>query len=91
MHLEWQGKGVEERGIDTKSGREIIKIDPRYFRPTEVESLLGDATKARQKLGWVPEIDFQTLVNEMVAEDLNLAKRDAHMAGQGFKVYQARE
>jgi GDPmannose 4,6-dehydratase len=91
MHLEWQGKGVEERGIDTKSGRVIIKIDPRYFRPTEVESLLGDATKARQKLGWVPEIDFQTLVNEMVAEDLNLANRDAHMAGQGFKVYQARE
>jgi GDPmannose 4,6-dehydratase len=91
MHLEWQGTGVEERGIDTKSGRVIIKIDPRYFRPTEVESLLGDPSKARDKLGWVPEIDFQTLVNEMVAEDLDLARRDAHMAGQGFKVYQARE
>jgi GDPmannose 4,6-dehydratase len=91
MHLEWQGKGVEERGIDTRSGRVIIRIDPRYFRPTEVESLLGDATKARQKLGWVPEIDFQTLVEEMVAEDLDLAKRDAHMTRQGFKVYQARE
>jgi GDPmannose 4,6-dehydratase len=91
MHLEWQGKGVEERGIDTRSGRVIIRIDPRYFRPTEVESLLGDATKARQKLGWVPETDFQTLVDEMVAEDLDLAKRDAHMTRQGFKVYQARE
>ena len=91
MHLEWQGKGVEERGIDTKSGRVVIRIDPRYFRPTEVESLLGDASKARDKLGWVPEIDFQTLVNEMVAEDLELARRDALMARQGFKVYQARE
>jgi GDPmannose 4,6-dehydratase len=91
MHLEWQGEGVEERGIDTKSGRVIIRIDPRYFRPTEVESLLGDSTKAREKLGWAPEIDFQTLVNEMVAEDLDLARRDAHMARQGFKVFQARE
>ena len=91
MHLEWQGEGVEERGIDTKSGRVLIRIDPRYFRPTEVESLLGDSSKAREKLGWVPEIDFQTLVEEMVAEDLDLARRDSLMARQGFKVYQARE
>jgi GDPmannose 4,6-dehydratase len=91
MHLEWQGKGVEERGIDTKSGRVVIRIDPRYFRPTEVESLLGDSTKARAKLGWAPQIDFQTLVDEMVAEDLDLARRDAHMSRQGFKVSQARE
>jgi GDPmannose 4,6-dehydratase len=91
MHLEWQGKGVEERGVDTKSGRVVIRIDPRYFRPTEVESLLGDPTKAREKLGWVPEIDFQSLINEMVAEDLELARRDALMARQGFKVNQARE
>ena len=91
MRLEWQGKGVEERGIDTRSGRVVIRIDPRYFRPTEVESLLGDPTKARERLGWVPEIDFQTLINEMVAEDLELARRDALMARQGFKVHQARE
>jgi GDPmannose 4,6-dehydratase len=91
MHLEWQGEGVEERGIDTKSGRVVIRIDPRYFRPTEVESLLGDPSKAREKLGWVPEIDFQTLVNEMVAEDLDLARRDSLMVRQGFKVFQARE
>jgi GDPmannose 4,6-dehydratase len=82
---------VEEHGIDTKSGRVVIRIDPRYFRPTEVESLLGDPSKARDKLGWVPEIDFQTLVNEMVAEDLDLARRDSVMARQGFKVYQGRE
>jgi len=91
MHLEWQGEGVEERGIDTKSGRVVIRIDPRYFRPTEVESLLGDPSKARDKLGWVPEIDFQTLVDEMVAEDLDLARRDSLMVRQGFKVFQARE
>jgi GDPmannose 4,6-dehydratase len=91
MRLEWQGKGVEERGVDTRSGRVVIRIDPRYFRPTEVESLLGDPTKARERLGWVPEIDFQTLINEMVAEDLELARRDALMARQGFKVHQARE
>jgi GDPmannose 4,6-dehydratase len=91
MRLEWHGKGLEERGIDAKSGRAIIKVDPRYFRPTEVETLLGDASKARERLGWKPEIDFQTLVNEMVAEDLDLAQRDALMVRQGFKVYQSRE
>jgi GDPmannose 4,6-dehydratase len=91
LRLEWQGKGVDERGIDSKSGRTIIRIDPRYFRPTEVDTLLGDASKAHSRLGWKPEIDFPTLVNEMVAEDLELANRDAHMARQGFKVYQYRE
>ena len=91
MRLEWRGEGVEERGIDVKTGRTLIKIDPRYFRPTEVETLLGDASKARDKLGWKPEIDFQTLVTEMVTEDLGLAQRDALMARQGFKVFQYRE
>jgi GDPmannose 4,6-dehydratase len=91
MRLEWRGEGVEERGIDVKTGRTLIKIDPRYFRLTEVETLLGDASKARDKLGWKPEIDFQTLVTEMVTEDLGLAQRDALMARQGFKVFQYRE
>jgi GDPmannose 4,6-dehydratase len=91
MHLEWRGEGLEERAIDTKSGRTVIKIDPRYFRPTEVETLLGDASKARDKLGWKPEIDFQTLVHEMVTEDLQLAQRDALMTREGFKVFQYRE
>jgi GDPmannose 4,6-dehydratase len=91
MRLEWRGGGVEERGIDVKTGRTLIKIDPRYFRPTEVETLLGDASKARDKLGWKPEIDFQTLVTEMVTEDLGLAQRDALMTRQGFKVFQYRE
>ncbi|HEY2419703.1 MAG TPA: GDP-mannose 4,6-dehydratase [Steroidobacteraceae bacterium] len=91
MRLEWQGDGIDERGIDAATGRAVIKIDPRYFRPTEVETLLGDASKARDKLGWVPETDFQTLVTEMVTQDMELAKRDAVMARHGFKVYQYRE
>jgi GDPmannose 4,6-dehydratase len=91
MRLEWHGDGVDERGIDAASGRTVIKIDPRYFRPTEVETLLGDASKARDKLGWAPETDFQTLVTEMVTQDMELAKRDAVMARHGFKVYQYRE
>jgi GDPmannose 4,6-dehydratase len=91
MRLEWKGRGIEERGIDARSGRTIVKIDPRYFRPTEVETLLGDASKAFEKLGWKPETDFQTLVSEMVKEDLELARRDAVMAREGFKTYQHRE
>ncbi len=91
MHLEWQGKGAEERGVDARSGRTVIRVDPHYFRPTEVDTLLGDPSKAREKLGWQPEIGFQALVQEMVQEDLELAQRDALMVRQGFKVYQSRE
>jgi len=91
MRLEWQGQGLEERGVDARSGRTVIRVDPRYFRPTEVDSLLGDASKAHRQLGWKPEIDFDSLVKEMVAEDLQLARRDALMVRQGFKVHQTRE
>jgi len=87
MRIEWRGQGVDERGIDTKNGRTIIKVDPHYFRPTEVETLLGDASKARQQLGWAPQIGFDTLVDEMIAQDLELARRDALMAREGFKTY----
>src|ERR1700735_3285560 len=80
MKIEWKGKGVEEMGIDTVSGRTLVRVDPRYFRPTEVETLLGDPTKARQKLGWSPEIGFAELVSEMVKEDLDEARRDAMVA-----------
>ena len=91
MSVEWRGSGLEEHGVDTKSGRTIVKIDPRYFRPTEVDTLLGDATKARTKLGWQPEISFAQLVEEMVAEDLSIARRDAVIAREGFKTYKYRE
>lgn len=68
--LEWAGDGVDEQGIDAATGEVIVKIDPRYFRPTEVDALLGDATKASERLGWRPETSFKTLVREMVQEDL---------------------
>jgi GDPmannose 4,6-dehydratase len=87
MRIEFQGKGIDEQGIDTKSGRAIVKVDPRYFRPTEVETLLGDPSKAKAKLGWKPEYNFQDLVSEMVASDLAIAKRDAIIAREGFKTY----
>jgi GDPmannose 4,6-dehydratase len=91
MKIEWQGDGVDEVGIDAVTGRKLVRVDPRYFRPTEVETLLGDATKARQKLGWSAEVSFSELVAEMVESDLDLAKRDAMVAKEGFKVYSHHE
>jgi GDPmannose 4,6-dehydratase len=91
MQIDWKGDGVDEVGIDTKSGRTLVRIDPRYFRPTEVETLLGDPTKAREKLGWSAEITFPELVAEMVESDLGLAKRDAMNAKEGYKVYRHHE
>ena len=85
MKFEWRGRGVEEIGVDTASGRTLVRIDPRYFRPTEVETLLGDPSKARRELGWVPKIDFPELVREMVESDLRIAQRDAHVLRGGFK------
>jgi GDPmannose 4,6-dehydratase len=91
MNIEWQGAGINEEGIDTKTGQTLVKVDPRYFRPTEVESLLGDATKAKQKLGWAAEVTFDRLVEEMVAADLDAAKRDAMISREGYKVYNRHE
>ncbi len=91
MRIEWEGEGVDEVGIDKATGRALVRVDPRYFRPTEVETLLGDPTKARQKLGWRAEIGFSELVAEMVAGDLEVAKRDALVAKEGFKVYSHHE
>lgn len=83
--------GADEVGIDTASGRTLVRVDPRYFRPTEVDSLLGDASKAREKLGWTAEVDFQGLVAEMIAADLEHAKRDALIAKEGYKIYSQHE
>ena len=91
MKLEWRGKGVEEQGIDTVTGKIVVKVDPRYFRPTEVDSLLGDATRARTRLGWTPKIGFEQLVADMVAGDLEHARRDAVIAREGFKTYRHHE
>jgi GDPmannose 4,6-dehydratase len=91
MNIEWRGKGVEECGVDTVTGNTIVRIDPRYFRPTEVETLLGDASKARAELGWRPEVSFETLVEEMVREDLALAERDALVAREGYPSFKHHE
>ena len=91
MKIEWQGEGVDEVGIDAASGRTLVRVDPRYHRPTEVQTLLGDATKAHQKLGWRAETDFAGLVSQMVTEDLEQAKRDALVAKQGYRILSRHE
>jgi len=72
----WRGKGADETGVDRKSGKTVVRIDPIYFRPTEVDLLVGDSSKARQKLGWAPKTSFAELVSEMVATDLAIARRE---------------
>jgi GDPmannose 4,6-dehydratase len=76
IHIVWKGAGVDEAGVDAASGRKLVKVDPRYFRPTEVDALIGDASKARSKLGWHHKVSFDELVAEMVATDLAAASRD---------------
>jgi len=83
MEIHWQGSGENESGFDAK-GRCIISIDPHYFRPTEVDSLLGDASYAQKLIGWEPQIDFETLVMEMVEHDLNLAKQEKLLRKHGY-------
>jgi GDPmannose 4,6-dehydratase len=91
MRIEWRGSGIDEQGVDVNTGRSVVKIDARYFRPTEVDSLLGDASKARTRLGWKAEIPFERLVQEMVESDLEIARRDALVAREGFKTYRHQE
>src|SRR5574344_74720 len=79
IELEFKGEGMNEKAYDKATGKCLIEVDPKYFRPTEVEFLLGDAAKAREKLGWVPKYDLKMLVAEMVAEDLEEAKREKHL------------
>jgi GDPmannose 4,6-dehydratase len=90
MKLRWQGKGVDEKGCD-EQGRCIVAIDPRYFRPTEVETLLGNPAKAKAKLGWEPKTTFDELVTEMVTADYELAKRDALVRDRGYKIHHHHE
>lgn len=90
MLITWAGQGVEEIGTDA-NGNVIVRVDPRYFRPTEVTTLLGDPTKAREKLGWTPKISFKELVAEMVREDLKSAERDELVKRHGFTAYDHHE
>ncbi len=87
LSLHWEGKGIEEKGYDQATGQCIVAVDPRYFRPSEVDTLLGDPRKAREKLGWVPRTSFQDLVKEMVTEDLKLAERDTLCQREGYKTF----
>lgn len=87
LTISWTGAGVDEKGIDEATGKCIVAVDPRYFRPTEVETLLGDAGKAKFKLGWQPKITFKELVAEMVGEDLKAAERDELVKRHGYSTY----
>lgn len=87
IKVRWDGYGVNEKGYDASTGACIVAIDPRYFRPAEVETLLGDASKAKQKLGWSPRTPFRELVGEMMREDLKLAERDQLVNKHGFRFF----
>jgi GDPmannose 4,6-dehydratase len=91
IDIDWQGEGAGEQGVDGKTGRALVEVDRRYYRPAEVRTLLGDATKARERLGWEPEVSFEDLVSEMVREDLKLAERDSLCKREGYRVYEYRE
>jgi len=91
IDITWQGKGIDEKGVDTKTGNTIVAVDPKYFRPTEVETLLGNPSKAKEKLGWTPKITFQELVTEMVQKDLEEAQKDNLCQTHGFNTYNYNE
>jgi len=90
MNIRWEGNGVDEKGYDDK-GNCVVAVDPLYFRPAEVETLLGDASKAKQKLGWEPKITFKELVAEMVREDLKSAERDELVKRHGYSAFDFHE
>ena len=86
IEMRWEGEGLEEKGYD-QHGNCLVEVDPRYFRPTEVETLLGDPSKAHEKLGWTPKITFEEMVQEMMQNDLELAQRDELVEKEGFKSF----
>ena len=88
MNLVWEGEGLNEVGIDTISSKTIIQVSPRYFRDAEVETLLGDSTKAREELGWEPEYTVQDMIREMVQKDIQFAERDEYLSKGGFSKYE---
>ena len=91
INIEWRGEGLDEKGIDTETGRTVIEIDPRYFRPTEVDLLLGDPSKAERVLGWKRKVTFPELVKRMVKYDMELFRKDILVRDAGYKVTNALE
>jgi GDPmannose 4,6-dehydratase len=87
IRIAWEGKGIEEKGINAATGNPIVAIDPRYFRPAEVDTLLGNPAKARRNLGWEPIISFEELVAEMVMADLKEAEKDTMVQQKGYRIY----
>lgn len=91
LAIKWEGEGAEEKGINVANGKVIVAVDARYFRPTEVETLLGDPSKAKQNLGWEPKITFDELVKEMTRSDLEETKKDELCQRAGFQVFNHNE
>ncbi|MCE5256778.1 MAG: GDP-mannose 4,6-dehydratase [Spirochaetaceae bacterium] len=91
FEMEWRGKGVEEKGLDSKTGKVLVEVDPAYFRPTEVELLLGDAARARKKLGWTPHHSLEDLVREMMEQDLAEAKKERYLKDGGYHIFEPQE
>jgi GDPmannose 4,6-dehydratase len=85
ISLSWEGKGVAEKGINQADGKTLVEIDPRYFRPAEVDILIGDPSKAKSKLGWEPRVKLPELVRMMMEHDIELAKREVHLKDGGYK------
>ena len=91
IDIEWQGEGINEKGIDKTTGKILVEVDPRYFRPAEVDLLLGDATKARTKLGWEPKKDLKTLCKEMIEYDFKMAQKEKLLEDNGYHISTAAE
>jgi GDPmannose 4,6-dehydratase len=87
IEIRWKGSGLGEQGVDADTGKVIVEIDPRYLRPTEVDTLLGDATKAKQKLGWQPKISFEEMIAEMAQADLKEAQKDKYVLDKGYHIF----
>ena len=87
MNIVWEGSGLEEIGIDTNTGKKVVGVSPRYFRDSEVESLLGDSTKARKELGWEPEITVEQMIEEMVEKDIKIAQKEQLLIDNGYSSY----
>jgi GDPmannose 4,6-dehydratase len=90
LPITWKGVGVNEKGY-SDSGQCIVSVDPSYFRPAEVETLLGDSSKAKELLGWIPAISFEELVSEMMVEDMKLAQRDVLVTEHGYRALNQNE
>ena len=91
INLDFIGTGTDEVGADRETGRILVQVDPAFFRPTEVDLLIGDSTKAREKLNWKPKYDIYSLAKEMVEEDLKKAEKEAHIKSKGFEISMLQE